>query len=69
MTKDAWLNDRISPKTNLQGFRQNRQLLVSSQLKITHSEQSTTSTYSCYMTETGIGVFLFVLVAVLVGLH
>ena len=71
MTKDAWLNDRIMDAVQklirkALGKIDSFQLVLHTHKKdqITHSEQLTTSTYSCHMTETTIGFFLFVPVAV-----
>ena len=69
-TKDAWLNDRIMDAAQklickaLGKIGSFQSLLNSQKNQITHSGQVATSTYSCYMTETTIGFFLFVPVAV-----
>ena len=70
MTKDVWLNERIMDAAQKLICKALGKITASSQFsthkkdQITHSEQLTTSTYSCYMTETTIGFFLFVPVVV-----
>ena len=65
-TKDAWLNDRIMDADQklirkvLGKIGSFQSVLNSQKNQITHSEQLTTSTYSCYMTETTIDFFPFV---------